>query len=125
MSARTFTDERGIQWTVLAVEPTWAERRSGDRRRVIDLEGEEQRAFDTWAQERRAGPDRRRGYFDAVPRIRVSSPLQGGWLAFDGSGERRRLAPIPPDWERLSDAELLRLLERASRVSIRRGRLIE
>jgi hypothetical protein len=33
-----------------------------------------------------------------------------GWLAFESSGgEKRRLAPVPRDWESLSDAELSRL----------------
>jgi hypothetical protein len=25
--------------------------------------------------------------------------LQGGWLCFENSGEKRRLSPIPQDWE--------------------------
>lgn len=25
--------------------------------------------------------------------------LQGGWLCFENSGEKRRLSPIPDDWE--------------------------
>ena len=116
MAPRIFKDERGVEWKVLSVEPTWAERRSTDRRRVIDLNDEEQRAFDTWARDRRTSGDRRRGYYDAVPRERLSSPLTGGWLAFDGGGERRRLAPVPPDWDLASDAELLELLKRATPV---------
>ena len=124
MAARTFTDDHGTQWTALTVEPTWAERRAGPRR-VVNLDDEEQRAFDDLGRDRRSGGDRRRGYFDVVPRVRVSSVLAGGWIAFDGGGERRRLAPIPPDWEKASDAELRELLRKATRVSARRGRLIE
>jgi hypothetical protein len=32
--------------------------------------------------------------------------FQGGWLTFDSGSERRRLAPLPPDWQ---DASVERL----------------
>ena len=38
-----------------------------------------------------------------------------GWLAFESSsGEKRRLAPVPKDWEALSDRELSALSEQAT-----------
>jgi len=40
----------------------------------------------------------------------------GGWLTFDDGTERRRLAPVPENWERLSDVRLALLL-RAARPS--------
>jgi hypothetical protein len=54
-----------------------------------------------------------------------------GWLAFERladpssrwSRERRRLAPVPTDWDRSSDADVLRLLALATPVAPR-GRLI-
>lgn len=125
MGSRTFSDDRGVQWTVWAVEPTWAERRSGSQRRVLDLDTEERSAFDRARSERRNVPDRRRGYPDDVPRVKIGSTLEGGWLAFEGAGERRRLTPIPPDWLELSDADLNALLARASIVAARGRRLIE
>jgi hypothetical protein len=41
-----------------------------------------------------------------------------GWLAFEpaGGGEKRRLSPIPPNWERAPDEELEEMLERAVRT---------
>jgi hypothetical protein len=41
-----------------------------------------------------------------------------GWLAFEpvGGGEKRRLSPIPAGWERASETELERMLERAESV---------
>ena len=36
-----------------------------------------------------------------------------GWLSFDSGVETRRMAPIPPGWERMTDEELLALLARA------------
>jgi hypothetical protein len=53
----------------------------------------------------------------------VAPFLADGWLAFersateratqDGPAEKRRLAPVPPAWSDLSDAELLALLAAA------------
>lgn len=38
-----------------------------------------------------------------------------GWLAFESAhGEKRRLAPVPKDWESLSDGELAALCARAT-----------
>jgi hypothetical protein len=39
----------------------------------------------------------------------VSPELHDGWLTFDSGSSRRRLAPIPPNWDQLS-AERLQLL---------------
>lgn len=39
----------------------------------------------------------------------VSVGLERGWLSFVCRGQKRRLAPIPPDWKALDDAELERL----------------
>jgi len=41
----------------------------------------------------------------------------GGWLVFDSNdGEKRRLAPYPPDWRTMSAFEIERWCMRASRV---------
>jgi hypothetical protein len=65
--------------------------------------------------------------FAVYPEARGSvSQLKGtwqqGWLCFDSGAEKRRLSPIPDEWQRLADDELLRLLERADVASSRRGR---
>jgi hypothetical protein len=44
-----------------------------------------------------------------VPGAVLSSVMRDGWLTFECDGERRRLAPVPPDWEQLTAAELERL----------------
>ena len=42
---------------------------------------------------------------------------RGGWLVFESvDGEKRRLAPFPPDWRSLSPFELARWCMRATRV---------
>ena len=38
----------------------------------------------------------------------------GGWLTFESSGERKRLAPIPPEWESASPELLIHWCARAS-----------
>jgi len=48
-----------------------------------------------------------------------------GWLTFDTTSETRRVAPIPPLWQTMSDEELLGLCEVAERArrrpSVQRG----
>jgi hypothetical protein len=56
----------------------------------------------------------------------VRAPLKGsyskGWLSFDSGTEKRRLSPIPEDWQRMSDEQLAQLLERAEVASRRTTR---
>jgi hypothetical protein len=95
---RSFQDHRGDEWTVWTVRPqpgTSLERRRAQRRAS---EGPQADA------ERRTGRDRR-------------SLLQGnideGWLCFQSADEKRRLCPIPSDWESCT-VERLRLYHRAA-----------
>jgi hypothetical protein len=89
MAIREFFDGRGKHWTVWDVHPTLMERRKQN-----------------------AGPPpgvRERRRF-VEPRLRLSSKVAQGWLAFEaGDGERRRLAPIPDHsngWANASDDQL-------------------
>ena len=61
-------------------------------------------------------------YTDAwiAARWRLKPPFSRGWLCFDSSGEKRRLAPIPPEWYRLGNAQLAALGDIADAVP-RRG----
>lgn len=64
--------------------------------------------------------------WDVQPGLRISprkggSPLlpdemAAGWLCFDSPGEKRRLYPIPADWDTSGDAELWRLCGAARAV---------
>ena len=45
--------------------------------------------------------------------------FRDGWLVFECDAERRRLAPIPGDWEELADEELERLCGVAAAVPAR------
>jgi hypothetical protein len=101
MAHRKITDSLGQEWDVWAVIPQAMDRRTRDEPRVDD----------------RRGPNI--GFVG-----RVSDRLRAGWLAFQTTHEKRRLSPIPPDWEALSEDELLRLLEQAPKVG-KPARLIE
>lgn len=43
-----------------------------------------------------------------------------GWLCFESTTERRRLARYPQDWDALNDEQLCALLERAAVVPARK-----
>lgn len=45
-----------------------------------------------------------------------------GWLCFESSTERRRLARFPNDWDGLSEQDLSKLLKSAAVVQARSGR---
>lgn len=47
--------------------------------------------------------------------------LADGWLCFESSAEKRRLAPIPTGWDSLSAADLAKLCESAPGVRRRRA----
>ena len=46
----------------------------------------------------------------------VDPDFSRGWLCFEHGEERRRVAPIPEDWERLSEHDLSQMWQRAKRV---------
>lgn len=98
MTHRSFRDNRGRVWEVWEVRPDAYERRTGvERRRAPRL-----------TADRRQRPERR---------LVVPNELRQGWLVFASPTERRRLAPIPPNWAALSDPELQRLADDAVRLS--------
>ena len=103
MAHRTFRDDLGREWDVWEVVPTAVERRMAR------------------AAPRASALERRRAQ---ETRVVVPDSLQKGWLAFQSGSERRRLAPIPKDWEDMTSRELIELLSQADRRS-RARRLIE
>lgn len=78
MSHRKFTDTVGRIWDVWSVLPDLTERRSASPEPI----GEE-------IVERRVG----------LGKLPLPKTLSHGWLTFETVHERRRLAPIPADWE--------------------------
>lgn len=108
MAHREFIDETGAEWTVFDVIPGADDRRASERRNP-------DRNPEVAADDRRA--EERRGGFRSSRPVRLTR----GWLCFEREGERRRLQPIPDNWQHLGDAELVALLREAV-VSPRRTR---
>ena len=111
MSHRVIIDTKGETWDVWLVLPTSAERRRVERR-VAANAGEL-----SYAGEERRGrvPDRRLN--NAGPRAAIDKEFSNGWLCFEShSGEKRRLIPVPENWELLSIPDMLKLCAAAKRV---------
>ena len=111
MSYRTFVDGNGSYWQVWDSQPTKMERRvSADRRKP--------RYYAWGGTERRSGTDRRT---TSQRRIVLSEGYGAGWLTFESLNEKRRLIPIPANWENVSQTELRALCDRAKRVAKSEG----
>jgi len=104
MPLRSFLGPGNVEWQVWSVVP--GTRRDGERRAGFDRRSPDP-VFRYAGPERRASNDRRR-LSPGLP-----ERLACGWLIFEGAGERRRLAPIPPHWDQLPERDLGRLCERA------------
>ena len=114
MAHRTVRDSEGVAWEVWEVRPAWAERRVAPRRG----EGEERPP----EAEHRRGRDRRQVNEN---RPRVGTGLESGWLVFASAYEKRRLTPIPIQWEELPDDTLVDLSRNGMSIPKPRRRLIE
>ncbi|HJP84534.1 MAG TPA: hypothetical protein VJ852_00965 [Gemmatimonadaceae bacterium] len=109
MSYRTFTDSGGKRWEVWLVTPAAAERRKADRRASNSSSGMPQGLAD-----RRQTPERRKSSYRR--QVTVASEFSNGWLCFECEGEKRRLAPVPADWEQAGPDRLSTWLQAAKRV---------
>ena len=94
MGYRIFRDSGGTEWQTWDVVPKLAERRRGERRATASVAPRIERRR---ASERRLRVGRR---------PMLSSGLDNGWLCFEAPVEKRRLTPIPDDWERCPTARL-------------------
>lgn len=104
MGYRVFTDSQGREWQAWDVVPQLTERRELERRvRLVPVAH----------ADRRRDPDRR---IISGRRPMLSAGLDGGWLCFESGAEKRRLTPIPSDWQRCSAQQLERLLDAAKRA---------
>src|SRR5947209_16142029 len=108
MGYRTFVDNDGAYWQVWDSQPTKAERRTAraDRRKP--------RLFPWRETERRSGLDRR---LTTQRRITLAEGYGSGWLTFESLTDKRRLLPIPHQWEEMSHAELRALCEKSTRIA--------
>ncbi len=106
MAYRTFIGRNGSYWQVWDVRPERIERRSTDRRRA------DAKPY--------SGPERRKGErrTQSQKRILLTDGLGKGWLVFECQIEKRRLNPIPPEWEFFTEDRLRELCQQAVRVDI-------
>lgn len=72
-----------------------------------------ERRFETPGRPPRGVERRKR----AELRVNLGRHMAHGWLAFWSGIERRRLAPIPLDWQDLAEDQLAQLCDRALPVS--------
>ena len=100
--------ERGER--VTAAEPIAVDRSSPAFHRLFD--DERGVRWDVWA----VYPETRPSPLTALP-----GPFQSGWLVFESALEKRRLSPVPNDWQTLPPSELERLRDQAE-VAPRRER---
>ena len=101
MALREYTDAAGVSWQVWHVVPT-----TRAMSRVLPTERRRQPDADFPEERRRRG-------------LVLTPGMEGGWLCFECAAEKRRLVPVPLDWERCGDEVLGRYLARAIPVSRR------
>lgn len=94
MGYRVFRDSRGTEWQTWDVVPRMGDRRVSERRT---------RAAEPPQSELRSRSDRRSG---KGQRGVLTPALNEGWLCFETTDEKRRLAPIPHDWQRCAEQRL-------------------
>ena len=109
MAHRTFVDDGGVAWDVWEVRPQWTDRRQGGDRRRLSVDEH----VDPPVLDLRRGPDRRQGGTGGPRRVKLANGFSGGWLIFESGAERRRLSPIPSDWESAPEDQLSDLCARA------------
>lgn len=102
MPYRTFADGAGRSWEIWDVRPGRIERRGGERR--------QERPTPWMGLDRRVARDRRQ---KREVRMSLTYPFSEGWLVFKSDEEKRRLSPIPADWETCRGQDLLALWEQA------------
>jgi hypothetical protein len=108
MAYRTFVDSNGAYWQVWDSQPTKMERR------VSETDRRNLKRFPWNGAERRSGLDRRTVN---QRRITLAEGYGSGWLTFESFDEKRRLIPIPRDWESSTQEELRVFCDRAKRVA--------
>ena len=101
MALREYVDASGVSWQVWHVVPT-----TRAITPVIPNDRRKQAAGDFPGERRRRG-------------ITLTPGMEGGWLCFECKAQKRRLAPVPSDWESCRDEVIAGYLSRATPVSRR------
>ena len=104
MPLRDFRDSNGRTWWVWDTYPALAERRRKDAP-PLPPDGKERRRVSS-------------------PRVVLPLDLLHGWLTFESGSDRKRLAPVPPQWEEAAEEQLRIWMDEATPLPPAR-RLIE
>jgi hypothetical protein len=107
MTYRVFEDPRGRRWQVWQVSPSYSERRKNDRRTGLDRRARTRAS----SVDRRARPDRR---VKSLRRYLGVPQMASGWLCFESNGEKRRLIPVPLNWENADERALAAFCDSAT-----------
>lgn len=112
MAHRTFRDSTGTEWQVWDVAPHvlqgTTDRRTRVRRQAPAQPHDPERRE---LEERRTGKDRR-----GRRRLVLTPGMEQGWLVFESTSEKRRMAPIPDGWDTQPEPDLERLCGQAHPV---------
>ena len=100
MPLRRHEDPTGRVWNIWNVPPRFSRARGGERR---------EQPTPGFEPDRRVTPDRR---IHDTP-----AEWSTGWVCFDGGEEKRRLYPIPEDWDTADKEVLQRYLDQALPVA--------
>jgi len=105
VAKRQFSDDDGVTWIVWDVHPDDLGRTTYDRRSG-PLSVDAPRSDVSRRHERAVHPE-----------------LRNGWLCFQAGAEKRRLTPIPADWNELPDEALRGMLRAATPAPPADGRI--
>ena len=101
MALREYVDASGASWQVWHVVPT-----TRAITPAIPNDRRKQAAGDLPTERRKRG-------------ITLTPGMEGGWLCFESAAQKRRLMPVPGDWESCPDEAIARYPARATPVSRR------
>lgn len=111
MGYREFKDEHGVDWRAWDVVPQAAEKRTAPT--------------PTGGVPVLPDTDRRSSRHDSNEmRLRMRPGWEKGWLSFESEAEKRRLVPLPANWEDVSIEQLREWLASATSFP-KRGSFIE
>jgi hypothetical protein len=99
--ARLEAEAAAARGEALAPAPLADQSASASHRPFEDKRGVR---WDVWA----VYPEGRPSQLSALP-----GPFQSGWLVFESASEKRRLSPIPTDWQTLEPRALEQLCDQA------------
>ena len=83
-----------------------------------DFVGDDGKAWQVWDTHPSIPTPNAKPSPDAIAEIaRISKKRERGWLTFTADADRRRLSPIPKNWETADEADLRAMLAAADDIA--------